>query len=75
MTGRDARKILQAAHDARMDSPAEKSRSYPGKSLKEAYAICYAACAHVHPQGKIRPVVEQAIETDFVRASHSRRGQ
>lgn len=73
MNGRDARKILQAAHDARLDSRVEKSRAYPGKSLAEAYAICYAACAHVHPQGKIRPVIEQAIETDFVRASHSRR--
>jgi hypothetical protein len=72
MNGRDARKILQAAHDARMDSHGEKSRAYPGKSLRESYEICYSACAHVHPKGKIRPVIEQAIETDFVRARHSR---
>lgn len=74
MTGRDARKLLQAAHDNGFDSEREKSNAVQGKTLRESWSICWAAVARVHPQGKIRPLIESYIEKDFVRAQHSRRG-
>jgi hypothetical protein len=74
VTGRDARKLLQAAHENGFDSETERSRAIQGKTLAESWSICWAAVARVHPRGKIRPLIESYIETDFVRARHSRRG-
>ena len=73
MTGRDARRLLQAAHENGFDSQTEKSRAVTGKTLRESWGICWAAVARVHPKGKVRPLIASYIETDFVRAQHMRR--
>ena len=73
MTGRDARRLLQLAHESGYDSPEHKSQAIPGKTMADSWSICWAAVAKVHPKGKIRPLIGAYIETDFVRAAHSRR--